>query len=356
MFTLSSIPHVNMALRCIPTPFSSTAYAAESPSRRTDTHTETAQGQTPYKPPAASDKPKDPEKPGKDKDPDGKSGGGEIMTMSSAGGADSAAGISLPGLDALLFTGAATVKIPIEVPPGRAGIAPNLAFLYNSYRGNGPLGVGWDIDMGAIQRSTKRGVNYFSNEYVTVINGSSSELISRSEWGANHYGAKIEGPLSRYYYDSSTGGWVVTTKDGTKYYYGTSSASRQDFSGGYVFKWCLDKVQDTNGNYMTVTYLKDQGQIYPYTIAYTGHSTVNPTHLVVFNWASGRSDVSPMYSTNFLVKTAYQLTGVDVYGNWTLQRRYQTQYTYSTSSSRLLLTSVTQYGKDGTSLPPTSFT
>ena len=137
MFTLSSIPHLNMALRCIPTPFSSTAYAAESPSRSTDTHTEAAQGQTPYKPPPASDKPKDPEKPGKDKDPDGKSGGGEIMTMSSAGGADSAAGISLPGLDALLFTGAATVKIPIEVPREGRALRPTLPSCTTATGGTG---------------------------------------------------------------------------------------------------------------------------------------------------------------------------------------------------------------------------
>ena len=87
-------------------------------------------------------------------------------------------------------------------------------------------------------------------------------LVSRSDWGSNYYGAKKEGRLSKYYYNSSTGGWVVTSKNGTTYYYGTTSASRQDFnSGANVFKWCLDKVQDLNGNTMTVTYYKDQGEI-----------------------------------------------------------------------------------------------
>lgn len=57
-------------------------------------------------------------------------------------------------------TGAATYSVPIEVPPGRNGIAPNLTLRYNSYQKNGWIGVGWDLDMGAIQRSTKRGVNY----------------------------------------------------------------------------------------------------------------------------------------------------------------------------------------------------
>jgi hypothetical protein len=104
---------------------------------------------------------------------------------------------------------------------------------------------------------------------VAVINGSNSELIVRSDWGTNYYGNKIEGDFIKYYLNSITGGWEVTIKNGTKYYYGTTSASRQDNTYG-TFKWCLDKVQDTNGNYMTVTYWKDQGEIYLDRIDYTG--------------------------------------------------------------------------------------
>ena len=37
------------------------------------------------------------------------------------------------------------VQIPIDVPPGRQGLQPALAFSYSSRNGNGPLGVGWHI-------------------------------------------------------------------------------------------------------------------------------------------------------------------------------------------------------------------
>ena len=57
-------------------------------------------------------------------------------------------------------------------------------------------------------------------------------------------------------------------KNGATYYFGTASASRQDNTYG-VFKWCLDKVQDSNSNYMTITYWKDQGEIYLSRIDYT---------------------------------------------------------------------------------------
>ena len=84
------------------------------------------------------------------------------------------------------------------------------------------------------------------------------------------------------YLNATTGGWEVTTKDGTKYYYGTNAdgRSRQNSALG-IFKWCLDKVLDTNGNYMTVTYQKDSGAIYPAQIDYTAHQT------------SGVQDVAP---------------------------------------------------------------
>ncbi len=213
----------------------------------------------------------------------------------------------------LSFTGAATYGIPIEVPPGRAGVAPNLSLTYNSYQGSGWIGVGWTLDLGFIQRSTKKGVNYSANDYVASINGSYSELLPRSDWGTNYYGSRIEGALLKYYFNAATYGWEVTAKDGTKYYYGSTSASRQDNAYG-VFKWCLDKVQDTNGNYMTITYTKDQGEIYLDRIDYTGNGSLNPTNYVKF-YLEGRTDVPSMYPSNTLVKTAYRLKTIETYGN-----------------------------------------
>lgn len=121
--------------------------------------------------------------------------------------------------------------------------------------------MGWNLDIGSIQRSTKRAVDYGASDF--VFSGY-VELIPRTSWGTNYYGARIEGDFSKYYFISSSSGWQVTARDGTKYYYGTTQASRQDNpeDPNQVFKWCLDRVEDTNGNYMTVTYEKDQGQIY----------------------------------------------------------------------------------------------
>jgi hypothetical protein len=51
----------------------------------------------------------------------------------------------LPGSGSVSSTGTYIYTIPIEVPPGRAGMAPALALRYSSNAGNGVLGVGWTL-------------------------------------------------------------------------------------------------------------------------------------------------------------------------------------------------------------------
>ena len=84
----------------------------------------------------------------------------------------------------LLAVGGAEYTYPIFVPPGRAGHTPKLTLYYNSSSGNGWLGMGWQLDMGAIERSRKHGVDYSADDYVFTQNGTSSDLVSRSsQWG-----------------------------------------------------------------------------------------------------------------------------------------------------------------------------
>lgn len=59
----------------------------------------------------------------------------------------------IPNVDS---TGAFLYRLPLEVPPGRAGMSPDLALSYNSNGGNGLLGVGWSLDgLSAIGRCPK---------------------------------------------------------------------------------------------------------------------------------------------------------------------------------------------------------
>ncbi len=266
--------------------------------------------------------------------------------------------------DAISSQGTTTSAIPIHVPSGRNGMAPGLSINYNSTRNNGILGVGWNLDMGSIQRSTKWGVSYTGNDY--VVNGS-AELVQRGEWGGNYYGAKIEGAYTKYQLLGNAAGWIATTKGGTKYYYGRTNSSRQynPLNSSEVFKWCLDKVVDTNGNYMEVHYTKtpngssNQGQIYLDSISYTGNeSGLSPINWIGFFYEE-RTDDPSSYALSFEVKMTHRLKTIEVRSNSSFIGKYELTYDNPTdglSTGRSLLASVTRYGSDGvSSLPENTF-
>jgi len=97
-----------------------------------------------------------------------KEGGSSQAAMSGGTGGSEAAGagattggqpIANPfNFQTDLMTGRFTYSVPIAVPPGRQGAQPTLALVYNSSGGNGWCGVGWNLDVGFIQRDTRRGV------------------------------------------------------------------------------------------------------------------------------------------------------------------------------------------------------
>ncbi|MBL7130493.1 MAG: VCBS repeat-containing protein [Candidatus Omnitrophica bacterium] len=255
-------------------------------------------------------------------------------------------------------TGTATLSIPIEVAQGRKGIQPSIALMYNSSSPNGILGVGWSLELGSIQRSTKRGVPTYDDSqdtFVLVQNGSTQELVSTT---GNEYRAKIEGAFMRFEYLGSSG-WIVTDKKGIKYYFGQTQDSQQydPNNTSHIFKWCLDRVEDLHGNYMTLSYQKIENQIYPQYIDYTGNSTYsNPTFADIEFVLEDGTDTNLSYRAGFAITTAKRISGITAKVDGNLQRRYQLDYEDSPSTQRSLLTSITQYGADGTtSLPQTTF-
>jgi RHS repeat-associated protein len=265
--------------------------------------------------------------------------------------------------------GAFTYSIPIEVPPGRQGLTPELALTYNSSGENGFLGVGWDLPIGYVMRSTENGVNYncvssaANSCFVFMLGGASSELIPRTDWCSDCYGAKIESGFVKFRFISNTY-WQAIDKSGTKYFFGQTPASRQDNPADttQVFKWELDTVIDTHNNTLTYAYFKDQGETYIDRVDYQANH-------IVFNYDNTRADKPTLYGPNFAVTTAYRLSGIDVYSNWNgstgnLNRKYAFGYCGTTGVScaasatgRSVLGKVTQYGSDGvTALPEMTFT
>src|SRR5712671_4235241 len=87
--------------------------------------------------------------------------------------ADPGAKINLIEAPQANSTGDAKLAYPIELPPGRNGHQPQLAIQYDSSRGNGWLGVGWDLAVPSIDIDTRWGVPRYDTGQL-IINGMSA--------------------------------------------------------------------------------------------------------------------------------------------------------------------------------------
>jgi len=217
--------------------------------------------------------------------------------------------------EANTFVGAATMSIPIEVPPGRKAITPDLALTYNSSGGASPYGYGWDLPIGRIQRSSKHGVlscgSAERDEFVFTgpVGSVECHLEAATTNGRRRCRPAVEESfvMIEWHTDNS---WVVRDKSGLKYVFGSSasgrvgngstnqlwSASPNPRNGApcqYTAGWALQRIDDPYGNYLEIDYEQDfidsfsLGVMYPRYVRYGGNR--NPPNLgdlfrVEFEW------------------------------------------------------------------------
>lgn len=222
-----------------------------------------------------------------------------------------------------LFNGRFTYGVPIEVPPGHHGIEPRLALILRSnfslvaplVGGSGEDEDGFQLELGAIARTDIYGdpIDY-SKDYFMYANADGSTALMNK--GNGVYRALIENEFFRVTKKTAQDGkatWELVDRTGVKYYFGRTAASRQDSpaDAGMIYKWCLDRVEDRNGNYLNITYLKEQGQIYPKQIDYTGWGSEAPGHAVEFIYEPRYSNDSEWGLTGFTVTTAKRLKEIN---------------------------------------------
>src|SRR3989338_3489809 len=171
-------------------------------------------------------------------------------------------------------TGALVSRYPIQVPPGRNGLQPQFELTYNSQNAEeGSLfGYGWSLSIPSIERQNKHGAEqmYTRNDFTSSLSG---ELV---DWGSGNFGPKVEsGEFLSYTLASNT--WTVKDKKGATYKFGATTQARQDdpADSSKVYKWMLEEVRDTNDNFIRYEYFKDQGEIYPSRIVYTGNGVAD---------------------------------------------------------------------------------
>ena len=269
--------------------------------------------------------------------------------------------------------GTAELNYGIEVPPGRGGIEPRLAFSYDSGKGNGWLGLGWDLPISMIEVDTRRGVPKYDGSEHYLLDG--EELLAPAGEGVAPpapitFVRRVEGRFDKIQanYDGNSApcfnSWTVTDKNGTVYTYGDADSNHNQGPAQAVladptptppngdpycraFRWGLSSVQDTFGNVMKISYFIDAGmfpgssepfaELYPRQIDYTSNqSGLSAAYHVAFGLdnAGSRPDIISTGRPGFLELTRYRLDHVDIAYNANTSsisaadiiRRYQVAY------------------------------
>jgi RHS repeat-associated protein len=274
--------------------------------------------------------------------------------------ADPGSGISLIDPPAGTSSGAARLHYPIEVPPGRRGIEPQVELGYSSDGGDGWVGLGWDVRLPSIEVDTRFGVPRYDGSERYLLDGAA--LTGPDANG--RFRLRVEGSFNRIRRlgsDPTSYSWEVTDKNGTKFIYGHSPdgclSDPSPNRPANIFRWQLQRIEDVHGNRMEVSYFKDQGsngeawvQLYPERIDYTS-STLGldaPYHVDFVRDAGDRPDVQITGRAGFQVLTRFRLEHVDVRMDDTVIRRYGLAYKVG-DFQKTLLASVSMSGLNAAS-------
>lgn len=286
-------------------------------------------------------------------------------------------------------TGDAQLTYPIEVPPGRAGLQPQLSIGYSSGAGDGWLGVGWDLPLPMITIDTQFGVpRYDPNLETETYTMGGEELTPVANRGAfvprtaeQVFHTRVEGKFEKIIRHGTAPGnytWECVDKTGTHWFYGgapdtngPAADSTLATDSGNIFEWALREAVDPNGNLMRfhTVVQTDPGvaggsvpgrDLYLQSITYTGHGTTEGPYSVTFIrdrdlGEPRRPDVAISARGGFVQVTADLLRRIEVKLGDQLIRRYDFSY-HTGAFNKTLLTSISQFGEDGALFNTHTFT
>jgi len=285
-----------------------------------------------------------------------------IATPAMAGVPDPTAVVgSLPGQFSA-DQGSASYSIPIEVPPGIAGMQPELALSYSSQSGNGMAGIGWGLSglsgvsrcgLTQAQDGEAQGLAFNSRDRF-CLDGQRLIAVSGS-YGADgtEYRTEMDGftkIISRGAAGTGPAWFEAFTKSGQRIEYGKSADAYLEAQGRAEIKlWAINHIEDAMGNALAFTYFKDaiEGIHYPTQLSY-GSSAVDFVY-------EDRPDPSVGYVAGSKGSMPVRLSRIAVSDGATLRREYRLQYLQTTLLNKSQLASVTHCDGTGTCHAPTTF-
>lgn len=289
-----------------------------------------------------------------------------IVVLIGAAGAHAQTTVAgeLAGQFSVSENGAATYQIPIQIPPGVAGVEPKLELAYNSQGGNGSIGMGWSLSgLSAIVRCPRtkaqdgvRGsINFDLNDRY-CLDGERLILVAGVEGAAGaEYRTERDG-FSRIIANGQAGNgpssFTVKTKAGQTLEYGNTADSRIEAQGKTsVSVWAVNRISDTRGTAMTVTYDEDaaNGSFYPLRIDYAGGA-------LLFDYEA-RTDFIPRYQAGSVSKTTKRLMAIrTLMPDASLLRKLSLTYAYKGIAPTSVVTKIEVCDAQNKCLAPTLMT
>jgi len=254
--------------------------------------------------------------------------------------------------------GGANYSIPIEVPPGIAGMAPKLALNYSSQAGNGIAGVGWSLSgLSAVTRcpktiaqdGVKGGISINNNDRFCLDGQRLVNIIGGYGASGTEYRTEIDSFARVISHGTEGNGpayFTVETKSGLTMTYGNTANSFVEAQGkSTALFWAVNRIEDKNGNYIDVFYYENSeaGESYPLRIDYTGNGAQKPTRAVAFAYDTARPDGSVGYVAGSKVTKHWRLTNIKTYSDYSsngIVRDYRLGYEQGSASGRSRLASV----------------
>ncbi len=282
--------------------------------------------------------------------------------------------VGVVAANASVVGGSASVSIPIEVPPGRRAMQPDVSLNYASRSGGGVAGIGVNLSAASsihrcprtvAQDNEIRAVDMSSSDRL-CLDGQRLVVVNGVAYGTN--GAQYRTEIDSYVIvlqigdlaSSSTASFEVRQKNGELLRYGFTNATTNAMGGGRVlvthpsqgaqtWAWALEQRRDLAGHTIDYRYQQYAGAEYHLRdIRYTGTSLAPGNRRVEFVYTPRPAqDATSGYVARVPTPSTQRLSQINTFGpvplgNVVHIRRYQLNYIVSLSSQRALLDSVTE--------------
>jgi hypothetical protein len=294
------------------------------------------------------------------------------LALALLGNAALAAGVSVSS------SGTPTYGIALKMPPGIAGMTPNLGLSYTGGGVNGPVGYGWTIQgISTITRCPGTvvtdgaiiGVTYAPTDKLCLdgqrliqtdangnplaanaaANGALTDAIGLASTAYTEYRTEKDTYARIRAYGAALGNisagpayFQVWTKSGQIYEYGASPHADANTNAlipaqgkSIPMAWAVSRISDTLGNYIDFKYIQRDtawgsgpgpaqlGREWNLAeVQYTGHGSQVPTNKVVFDYADradnpgGPQDRAEAYQQGSKNVSISRLRAVRTYVNW----------------------------------------